>query len=244
MNDFRTSINSQVIEYVTGESQEVIREIILKDFLITNASAIFAITGAVIGATLTGLINYFSKTKDVKLRIIEKLIDKKLLAHEKIINLIQKIRTMRHLGGFDENNDAKRCPIVMYSHENMDNFLDDYMTTIKESERWLSAPLKQELNFFVDYFNTLRHWAQNSTDENMQKAGILIKYDFITIASSLENSAHNFFNEDMLKLNYKTDRNWHKYKLEETKEKLKNTELFKNEYEILKILEFHSNDIP
>lgn len=41
--------------------------------------------------SFTGIINYVSKTKESKLRLTEKLLDKKLMAHESLINIANLI---------------------------------------------------------------------------------------------------------------------------------------------------------
>ena len=90
----------------------------MDEFLIKNASAIFALIGAILGTTITGTITYATKTKEAKLRITEKLLDKKLAAHESLINLVGIIRTSVILGGEDENGELNRCPLIMQNRKN------------------------------------------------------------------------------------------------------------------------------
>ena len=208
----------------------------MEEFLIKNASAVFALIGALMGTFITGVITYKTKTKEAKLRITEKLLDRKLAAHESLINTVGIIRSMVLLGGEDERGELLRCPLIMESRKNMDDFLAHFNKVQNESDRWLSTKLKKEISFFLDYFVNLNVHSKNGTDEALQSVGAIIRNDFIDIALELENCAHEFFNNDMLKLIYKTDRGWHKYSNDLTIKKLNETEFYKNKSEILKIL--------
>ncbi|BCD98108.1 hypothetical protein [Marinagarivorans cellulosilyticus] len=208
----------------------------MEEFLTSNASAIFAIFGAILGSLVTGFLSYLSKTKEAKLRITEKVLDRKLDAHESLINLVGLIRSMVLLGGEDDKNELKRCPLIMNSKENMNDFLDQFMSVQNNHDRWLSSEIKREISFFLDYFINLNECSRDATDEGLQAAGVLIRKDFIDISLRIENSAHVFFNKDLLKLKYKTDRDWHKHSKEKTLEGLNKTEFFKNKQKIMSML--------
>jgi len=208
----------------------------MKVFLANNAPAIFALAGVIFGTLATGFINYMSVTKEMKLRLTEKLLDKKLEAHESLLNIVVLIRTMVLAGGEDRIGELKRHPLIMDSTKNMNDFLDQFNAVHNTAERWLSSPIKREVSFFLDYFVNLNEFARTANDEALQEAGSVIRNDFIDIALRLENCAHDFFNKDMLRLNYKTDREWHKFPVEETLRKLDETQFYKNKKLIIKIL--------
>ncbi len=205
-------------------------------FLTSNAPAIFALAGVIFGTLVTGMISYLSVTKEMKLRLTEKLLDKKLAAHESLLNIVGLIRTMILAGGEDEKGELKRHPLIMDSKVHMSDFLDQFNAVHNTAERWLSSPIKKEVSFFLDYFVNLNEHSRNSSDEALRESGVIIRDDFIDIALRLENCAHVFFNKDMLKLNYKTDRNWHKYSTKETLKKLDETEFYKNKKRVMNIL--------
>ena len=207
------------------------------EFFTENASAIFAIIGALAGSLLTGVISYFSMTKEAKLRVVEKIIDKKLDAHEQLINVIGQIRTMVLLGGSDGERELRRCPAIMMGQAEMSTFLETFSEMRNKSERWLSFEVKREISLFLDYLVNIKDMSKDSTDEAMQETGAILRYDFIELSLKLENAAHDFFNHDLVKLNHKTDRKWHKYPVEETMKKLEDTELFKKRETIHHILQ-------
>lgn len=208
----------------------------MEEFLVKNASAVFALSGAIVGALITGLINYATKTKESKLRVTEKLIDKKLEAHESLLSIVSWIRTMALLGGEDNEGQLKRCPVIMESQKNKDDFLTALVSVQNRYDRWFSALVKKEVSFFLDYFVNLNEHSRGASDISLQEAGVIIRNDFIDMANELDNCAHQFFNKDLLKLNYKTDRNWHKYTQRETLSRLEKTAFYKNKKQIIQVL--------
>ena len=211
----------------------------MEEFLSDNATALFALVGVLAGSLATGLLNRSIKKQEAKLRLTEKLLDKKLEAHESLITIVNWIRTMVLLGGQDEMGELRRCPFIMKSQENKNDFLSLFTEMQNKHDRWFSANVKREISLFMDYFVNVNEHSKDSTDVALQNAGVIIRNDFIDFALSLENCAHEFFNKDMLKLKYKTDRRWHKYPKDETLEKLDQTEFFKNKSKVIDVLSVH-----
>ncbi len=58
--------------------------------IITSAASIL---GVILGASITAFINWSVKTKETKLRIQEKIFDRRIEAHEEILRLSQLLRT-------------------------------------------------------------------------------------------------------------------------------------------------------
>ncbi|SFI66416.1 hypothetical protein SAMN05216206_2690 [Pseudomonas guineae] len=197
------------------------------EFLQKNASAIFALLGVISGSLLTGVFSYISKARETKLRITEKVVDRKLQAHDNLIDFLGQIRTMLLLGGWDGEKELKRTPLPMNGQQELSDFLVNFSSMRNSSERWFSFGLKREISLFLDYVVSLNELVRTASDEKLQEIGALIRYDFIEFAVKIEDSAHDFINKDLLKLDHKTDRKWHKYKPEETIKKLGDTRLFK-----------------
>ena len=66
----------------------------IKNILSDNIVAVFALLGTIIGASLTFLSSWFLAGRETKLRLREKLLDRRIEAHEQIILLTPTIRTM------------------------------------------------------------------------------------------------------------------------------------------------------
>lgn len=196
-------------------------------FLQKNASAIFALLGVISGSLLAGIFGYLSKSRETKLRITEKVVDRKLQAHDNLIDFLGQIRTMVLLGGWDGENELKRTPLIMIGQQELSDFLVNFSNMRNSSERWFSFGLKREISLFLDYVVSLNELVRTASDEMLQEIGGLIRYDFIEFALKIESSAHDFINKDLLSLDHKTDMKWHKYKPDETIKRLGDTRLFK-----------------
>lgn len=209
------------------------------EFLMKNASAIFALAGVLSGALITGAISYLLKTKETRLRLTEKVLDRKLGAHERVIDIANLLRSMVIIGGDDNDGELKRTPMILKNRKNMDDFMAEFMKMQTEADRWLSARVKREISLFIDYFVNVYEHFRYSTDESIQEAGVFVRNDFIDFSLRIENVAHEFFNNDLLKLRFKTDRDWHKYPKEKTFRELDKTEFFKRKDEIISVLRNH-----
>ena len=98
----------------------------LIEFLQENASAIFALLGVVSGSLFTGIFGYISKSRETKLRITEKVVDRKLQAHDNLIDFIGQIRTMVLLDGWDGERELKRTPLTMFGQQELSDFLVNF----------------------------------------------------------------------------------------------------------------------
>lgn len=208
----------------------------MEELLIKNASAVFAILGVFLGAIVTGIFGYVGKSRETKLKLAEKIIDKKLEAHDQIINLANSMRTMCVVDDEHEGTELPRYPALFSNRQDFDKFFS-YLSQIQaQSERWLSAELKRELYFFIDYLVTLRKWTEQVNDIGLPRLGVALRNDFIDISSRIEDAAHDFINNDVVKINFKTDRRWHKFQPDETRKMLADTILVKRQSELQQIV--------
>ena len=209
----------------------------MEELLVKNASAVFAILGAFIGSIVTGLFGYFGKSREIKLKLAEKIVDKKFEAHGQIINLAILMRTMCVVEGEHEGTELPRYPTLFTSRKQFDDFLSYLSQVQSESERWLSAELKRELCFFIDYLVTLRKWTEQVNDIGLLRLGVALRNDFIDISGRIEDAAHDFINNDVVKINFKTDRRWHKFQPEETEKMFSETVLMMRKSEMQSIVD-------
>lgn len=207
------------------------------EFFEKYSTAMFALSGVVVGALIPAIFNLFSITKETKLRLIEKVLNKKLEAHEHLITVANQMRTMVALGGPDQDGELKRTPALMETQENFSNFLVDYTVMQTKCDRWFNSKLKREMSLFLDYLVNLRDACREADEINLKEAGSIIRNDFIEFSSRLEDVAHEYFNNDLLRLSYKTDRKWHKHPKEKTLAELNKTVFFQRKQEIINILQ-------
>ena len=204
----------------------------LEELLVQNASAVFTIIGVLLGSVVTGAFGYFSKSRETKLKLAEKIVDKKLEAHDQIINLANSMRTVVVVDGQCDDVELPRYPALFSSRDKFDEFLTYLSQVQSKSERWLSAELKRELCFFIDYIVTLRKWTENVDDFGLPRLGVALRNDFIDMSSRIEDAAHEFINNDVVKLKFKTDRRWHKFSPNKTEELFSSTILMKRKSEL------------
>ena len=138
------------------------------------------------------------------------------------------MRTMVALGGPDHKGELKRTPALMETQESFQNFLIDYTVMQTKCDRWLTSKVKREISLFLDYLVNLRDACRQYEELNMQEAGSIIRDDFVQFSSRIETVAHEYVNNDLMRLSHKTDRDWHKYPIDITNKKLNETIFFQN----------------
>ncbi|OBT08549.1 hypothetical protein A9264_04765 [Vibrio sp. UCD-FRSSP16_10] len=84
---------------------------------------------------------------------------------------------------------------------------------------------------------TLRKWTEQVNDIGLPRLGVALRNDFIDISSRIEDAAHDFINNDVVKINFKTDRRWHKFTPVETARMLSETILVRRQSELKKIVD-------
>lgn len=207
-------------------------EQIIKD----NASAIFALLGTLAGATLTFVGTWILQSQEARNRLLEKVLDRRIQAHENIIELSKLLRGMISLGYAEKEGELARTPSVMASQESFDEFLWNFSQTSTKSSTWLSTEVTHEIYFVQDYFINLSEFLRNVKSDKFPEIGRLIRQDFIDFSSSLEKLSFDFFAKDLTKMKLNDLNQWHKYPVKTTQERLSETAFLKNKDEILKII--------
>jgi len=208
----------------------------MEQTILTNPSAIFAILGTLAGAALTFFGTWILQNQEVKNRLLEKVLDRRIQAHENIIELSKLLRSMVSLGYEEKDGQLARTPILMTSKESFDGFLKQFYKTGTESSTWLSTKVTREYNFVQDYLVNLNEFVTNMDSENFPEVGKLIRQDFIDFSSNLEKFSFEFFTTDLTKLKMNDLSKWHKYPVEVTQKRLAETQFFNRKDDIAKIL--------
>ena len=208
----------------------------MEQIITDNASAIFAILGTLAGGILTFIGTWILQSQEAKNRLLEKVLDKRIQAHEKVIELSKFLRQMTSLGYAEKDGELARTPAIMMSHESFDDFLLRFSQTGVDSSTWLSTEVTRELYFVQDYFINLYEFLKNVEQDKFPEIGRVIRQDFIDFSSSLEKLAFDFFAKDLTKMKLNDLRQWHKYPLKVTQKRLNETEFMKNRDELLKTI--------
>lgn len=208
---------------------------LMMDFLKQNASAVFGILGALGGAGLTSFAAWFLRKRDYDLRLWEKLLDRRIRAHEQLIKVALEMRVMVALGGTDAGGGAARAPQVMMSKQIFDDWFGRAVEAALGGSTWLSVRGKREANLLQDYLVTLYTNLEKVPSEGYLAVGEIIRQDFIDLSGCLEEAAFSFFEKDVRRLRLGKLSEWHKYPLEETRRRLLATHLLTRWEEIRKL---------
>jgi hypothetical protein len=157
----------------------------------------------------------------------DKLIERRVNAHEKVIGIALEMRVFVLFDGIDSKGETKRYPKILHSEDIFNEWLCKFAEIGNNSSTWLSIHTKRELNYTQDYLLTLNNNIKNIPPEKLHEFGNLIRNDFIEISSHLEKEAYDFFEKDVVKLKLSSLDAWHKYPKPITLERLHKTELIK-----------------
>jgi hypothetical protein len=190
--------------------------------------ALAGLFGVFIGIIVTTISNWKLKTKETKLRILEKTFDKRIKAHEEILQISKILRTTISTDKTDNDHNLITYPAVLQDYQYFDNFRGKFYDITNENNHWLGIELLRELYFIQDYLASLDLQIKDKNDENLPKIAVIVKQDFIDLAGNLENISLKFFEEDLLNLKKITNIGWHKYETEITYKRFSDTNLHQN----------------
>lgn len=206
----------------------------LSSFIDENASAIFALAGALGGGLLSFIGALLLKKREFSLAVSSKILDRRIDAHEKVIALATEMRVMVGLGGVTESGEVRRSPQIMMSRETFEDWFTRFTKLSMEGTSWLSTSTKREVNFVQDYLITLHLYLENVPSERFLDLGEIIRQDFIDLSASLEKKAFLFFQKGIRKLQPDNLDEWHKYERSETERRLHATSLLLKHAEFTK----------
>ncbi|WP_121627338.1 hypothetical protein [Poseidonibacter antarcticus] len=193
------------------------------NFINEYSDAIFALLGAFGGGLISFFASWMIKKREFTLRLWDKLLDKRIKAHEDVITMALEMRIMVALGGFDENNEVLRVPKLLQSKEEFENWFRKFTQLTLNGSTWLTTETKREVNFVQDYLVTLHQYILQVPSEKYLSIGQIIRQDFIELSGELEKKAFNFFSKEIHQLELNNLNEHHKYKINDTKGRLNKT---------------------
>jgi hypothetical protein len=201
-----------------------------------NITAVFALIGTFVGATLSFVGTWILHKNEVKAHLLEKVLDRRITANEQVIQLAQSMRIMVSLGRTDEDGELERTPNILTAKETFEEWIQMFTQTCCLAMTWLSTDLTRELNFVQDYTVTLYEWLRPVNSEKFPEIGAIIRQDFIDFSAKLEQMAFDFFARDLTKFKLNDLRKWHKYPRKETEKRLSETVLMTKADKIIEII--------
>jgi hypothetical protein len=195
----------------------------IKEFISNNTSAIFALLGALGGSLFSFLTSWLIKKREYNLRLWDKLLERRIKAHENVLTIAVEMRVMVAMGAPDKNGEAPRSPQVLLSKDEFEGWFRHFTQLSMEGTTWLTTAAKRELNFVQDYLVSLHHNLTGVQSDKYPRVGEVIRQDFIDLSSALEKKAFEFFEREVRQLRLANLKEWHKYKRPETEMRLKKT---------------------
>ncbi|MBN2484636.1 MAG: hypothetical protein JXB34_01550 [Bacteroidales bacterium] len=205
---------------------------------------IFTIIGVLIGSFLTFLTSWILKSKESKLKISSQLIEKRIEAHEKILSLAKSMRTTISTDKLSVNGEAITYPILFSTKESYSNWNSSFSIITNEHSHWLGREVTRELYFIHDYIFNLNKRLETAPDNNYIPIGIILRYDFIDMATNIEKSVLRFFDKGWRSFKIKDDKGRHKYPKKVSLDRLNKTNLFKRHLELHKYLGKEEKSFP
>ncbi|WPR71298.1 hypothetical protein SLW70_15370 [Flavobacterium sp. NG2] len=200
--------------------------------------------GVIIAAFLAFFSSSFLKKKETLLKISEKILDKKLEAHENVLQLAKYLRSTISDNKFTVDKELITYPIIL---ANKDNYLDwkkDLFIKSNNNSHWLSNEVINEIYFIQDYFLNLDQTLENVHDENLINVGIILKNDFIDLSNNLEKKILLYFDNGWKNLKTISNNKKHKLAKKVSLERFEKSNLNKRHLEISKYFYQKNLDLP
>lgn len=209
----------------------------MADFITDNASAIFALIGIALGAMLTFIGSWLLRRRELSLRLWEKLVDRRIEAHERVIEVVKSLRTVFLIEPFtiEGPNELARAPAAFFSREAFEACFSECTNAAALSSTWLSTDVKRELNLLQDYLTSLHASIGHCPSEVYPQIGNILRQDFIDFSASIEKLAFRFFENDLYSLKLHKLEEWHKYPIDETERRLRKTAFYERWGEVASI---------
>lgn len=201
-----------------------------------NVPALFALAGVIVGAVFAFLGTWLLKRRELELRLREKVLDKRVHAHEQVIQLAQSLRVMTPLRYRHDGGEVSRTPAAFSSKEAFDKWHAYFTELLRSSAMWLSTGLVRELMLFQDYTLSLRTVLERTSPDLYPEVGRVVREDFVQFSSLIEQQALGFFLHDLSRLRANTLQRRLRYPRRKADQRLRDTALYKRHQELEALL--------
>jgi hypothetical protein len=112
----------------------------LAQFLEQHASAVFGLVGAMGGGFLSFFASWLLRRRDCDLQLWGKLLDRRIEAHERVMQIALEMRVMIALGGIDKSGGVLRAPKVFSSKVTFEKWFNHDTTETGSGSTWPRTP--------------------------------------------------------------------------------------------------------
>jgi hypothetical protein len=188
-----------------------------------DSKLIIGVLGAIGGSLLTIIVQYVLLRRSYSLKLWERLIDKRINAHMKVMEVATELRSMFIISSSSDSSVIVRSPNVLFNKESLDAWWTKLGTLILEHSTWLNTKTKREVNYLQDYIVNLNRHLSHIPSEKYPLVGVIVRQDFVDISSHLEKTSYKFFKGEVRQLKLPNLNRWHKFKIPKTNKRLHQT---------------------
>ena len=194
----------------------------MKEFLISNAAGVFALLGTIFGGATSFLGARAIARAELRLRLREKVLDRRIDAHERIVRAAKTMSTMVVVSYDPRTGDLPRAPYFFADPDAFQRWYGEFVLAVQDASTWLAAPVARELYVIQNYLVNLDQALTPVPPERYMAVGAILRVDFLEFSERLERLAFEFFEKDLdrLRLHRLSER---VYDVEEARKRLDKT---------------------
>jgi hypothetical protein len=166
-----------------------------------NISAVFTLVGVMIGALLSFWSSSTLRRKESRLRITEKILDRRIQAHEEVARWAE---SLDRWSGIGYRQDDKRTnvliPQFMRSAEEYREWAAGFSKLCERNRIWLSVTSYEMIELLRAYLAELESILARGHSENIWAVGVIIGDDFPALMASIQSTCYKYLFSGALEL--------------------------------------------
>jgi len=166
-------------------------------------TALIGILGVIIGGVLTFFLNKNLKKDETKLKLIEKLIDRRFEAIDEVFEISKLMKTTVNAEVISYPDKFGTYVAILDSLKVYVDFKFKFYNLYNKSSHFLPIELKNELFLIQEYIFNLDRIALEIPDKRFYEIGLELKGDFLKFSNKLEKLCLNFLEKSANKLDIK-----------------------------------------
>ena len=199
----------------------------------TLITAGLTLLGVIIGVAVTSFTNWKIKSKESRLRILEKIFDRRLQAHEDFLEVPKFLRAVITTKETDHNGILRTYTGVLATKEMFESFLGKYFEKVNFNSHWFENELNREVWITQEYLQNINNLVDKNPEDKWLQFAEIVKPDFTMFAKKLEDLTLAFLQIDIHNVKDKRNPDKFEYSQEEGQRILEQTEFYKNRDQIL-----------
>lgn len=196
--------------------------------VITIITASAGVVGVILGSIITSIVSWKLKTKELQLKFVEQIFQKRIKAYEELLSFIQFLRSTMPTGKIDKNGYAITPLVIYVNKEQHDKFQILLYNLLNNNCHFLNYDIYIELNLLQTFEVNLNNYFLDTNLKNWEEMSLLFKADYIRIANRLNELALLFFEKEIYSIKIKTNRGNYQKLQNYIKEKISTSDFAKN----------------